>query len=99
MNDYCAMCGDPINTATGAYVYQHQDIDIATRGLPLEFQRTYNSNDRSDGSLGWGWSHSWQLGANPLQNGDVVILRGDGRQDTFTLNADGSYSQIGRAHV
>ncbi|MHB1390182.1 MAG: right-handed parallel beta-helix repeat-containing protein, partial [Thermoleophilia bacterium] len=40
MDDYCAMCGDPINTATGAFVYQHEDIKIATRGLPLEFQRT-----------------------------------------------------------
>ena len=92
MNDYCAMCGDPINTATGAYVYQHRDIEITTKGLPLSFERTYNSNDRSDGDLGRGWSHSWQVSANPLPGGDVVILRGDGRQDTFTLNADGSFS-------
>ncbi|MHB1361840.1 MAG: DUF6531 domain-containing protein, partial [Thermoleophilia bacterium] len=92
LDDYCAYCGDPINTATGAFVYQHKDIEIPTKGLPLEFDRTYNSNDLSDGLLGYGWSFSWQISVSPLANGNVVVLRGDGRQDTFTLNADGSYT-------
>ncbi|MHB0867465.1 MAG: DUF6531 domain-containing protein [Thermoleophilia bacterium] len=92
MNDFCAMCGDPINTATGGFVYQHKDINIPTVGLSLVFERTYNSNDASDGPLGYGWSNTWQISANPLANGNVVILRGDGRQDTFTLNQDGSYT-------
>ncbi|MHB9054120.1 MAG: DUF6531 domain-containing protein, partial [Thermoleophilia bacterium] len=98
LDDYCAYCGDPINTATGAFVYQHKDIEIPTKGLPLEFDRTYNSNDLSDGLLGYGWSFSWQISVSPLANGNVVVLRGDGRQDTFTLNADGSYSPPAGRH-
>ncbi|MHB8858388.1 MAG: DUF6531 domain-containing protein [Thermoleophilia bacterium] len=98
LDDYCAYCGDPINTATGAFVYQHKDIEIPTRGLPLEFDRTYNSNDLSDGVLGYGWSFSWQISVSPLANGNVVVLRGDGRQDTFTLNPDGSYSPPAGRH-
>ena len=92
MADYCAICGDTINTATGAYVYQHEDLKILTKGVPLEFQRTYNSNDQIDGSLGYGWSFTWQISANPRANGNVIILRGDGRQDLFSLNPDASYS-------
>ncbi|MCL5883204.1 MAG: DUF6531 domain-containing protein [Actinobacteria bacterium] len=98
LDDYCAYCGDPINTATGAFVYQHKDIDIPTKGLPLEFDRTYNSNDLSDGVLGYGWSFNWQISVSPLANGNVVILRGDGRQDIFTLNPDGSYSPPAGRH-
>ena len=86
------MCGDPINTATGAFVYNHTDVKVPTRGIPLEFERTYNSNDGSDGNLGFGWSYNWRTSANPLASGNVVILQGDGRRDTFTLNPDGSYS-------
>ena len=92
MRDYCAICGDPINTATGAYVYQHSDVKVPTKGIPLEFERTYNSNDASDGDLGFGWSYNWQISVNPEANGNVVILRGDGSQDLFTKNPDGSYS-------
>ena len=97
-DDYCAICGDPINTATGAFIYQHEDIKVPTKGVPLEFQRTYNSNDQSDGSLGVGWSYSWQISVNPLANGNVVVLRGDGRQDLFTRNPDGSYSPPSSRH-
>ncbi len=92
MADYCAVCGDPINTATGAFVYQHTDVKVPTKGVPLEFDRTYNSNDASDGDLGFGWSYNWQISVNPLANGNVTVLRGDGSQDVFTLNPDGSYS-------
>ena len=92
MKDYCAVCGDPINTATGAFVYQHTDVKVPTKGVPLEFDRTYNSNDASDGDLGFGWSYNWQISVNPLANGNVTVLRGDGSQDVFTLNPDGSYS-------
>ncbi|MHB1361440.1 MAG: DUF6531 domain-containing protein [Thermoleophilia bacterium] len=96
--NYCAICGDPINTSTGAYVYNHSDVKVPTKGVPLEFERTYNSNDQSDGDLGFGWSYNWQASANPLANGNVVILRGDGRQDLFTLNSDGSYSPPAGRH-
>ncbi len=43
------------------------------------------------GPLGPGWTHShnWKLADN---GASVVIRRGDGRQDTFTRNADGTYA-------
>ncbi|MFA5801953.1 MAG: DUF6531 domain-containing protein, partial [Thermoleophilia bacterium] len=95
---WCGAYGEPVNTSTGAFYYAHSDIEIPTRGLPLNFERTYNSNNISDGPLGHGWSHNWQMSANPRQNGDVVILRGDGRRDTFIKNPDNSYTAPAGRH-
>ncbi|RJQ44181.1 MAG: hypothetical protein C4534_06885 [Gaiellales bacterium] len=84
--------------ATGAFYYGHTDIDIPTRGLPLSIERTYNSNDQVDSPFGYGWSFNWQMDAVVESGGDVVVRRGDGRRDTFTLNPDGSYSAPAGRH-
>ncbi|MHB8859932.1 MAG: DUF6531 domain-containing protein [Thermoleophilia bacterium] len=96
--DMCGACGDPVKTSTGAFVHQDKDIEIPTKGLPLEFTRTYNSNDPEDHTLGRGWSFNWQTSVRPYPNGNVVVLRGDGRQDVYTLNTDGSYSPYPGKH-
>ena len=69
MDDYCGFCGDPVNMSTGAFVYAHTDIQVPAKGIPLDFVRTYNSNDEGDGALGYGWSQNWQLSPNPQANG------------------------------
>ena len=91
MDDYCAQCGDPINMSTGAFVYSHTDVSVPAKGTPLDFIRTYNSNDATDGPLGYGWSLNWQISPNPQANGDVTLLQGDGRWDTFIKQADGTF--------
>jgi len=52
---------DPIDTATGTFVYHHQDLaPLGGRGIPLEFERFYASSRRTAGSsLGYGWSHTY----------------------------------------
>ncbi|MHB9089143.1 MAG: right-handed parallel beta-helix repeat-containing protein, partial [Thermoleophilia bacterium] len=89
---WAAMAGEPVNAATGAFIYSQNDIGILTRGIPLSFSRTYNSNDDSHGPLGYGWSHNWQVSVSPHQNGDVSVLRGDGRADRFILTLAGDYT-------
>jgi len=98
IDTWCGAFGEPVNTATGSFYYNHTDVEIATKGLPLKFERTYNSNDSMDGPLGYGWSFNWQISANPRPDGDVIILRGDGRQDTFTRNPDGSFNAPAGRH-
>ena len=39
---WCAIVGDPVNAATGNFIYDHTDIKIEGR-YPLEFKRFYNS--------------------------------------------------------
>jgi RHS repeat-associated protein len=52
---------DPIDAATGAFVYHHQDLaSLGGLGVPLGFERFYASSQNSlTGPLGYGWSHSY----------------------------------------
>lgn len=52
--------GDPVNMVTGNLVHSERDISIKGRGgLPLVFERWYNSKNPKDGPLGFGWTHSF----------------------------------------
>ncbi|MHB1077177.1 RHS repeat-associated core domain-containing protein [Thiobacillus sp.] len=51
---------DPVNMVTGNLVHSERDISIKGRGgLPIVFERWYNSKDAKDGPLGYGWTHSF----------------------------------------
>ena len=52
--------GDPVNMVTGNLIHSERDIAIKGRGgLPLVFERWYNSKGAKDGPLGYGWTHSF----------------------------------------
>ncbi|MCQ8105009.1 DUF6531 domain-containing protein [Methylomonas sp. SURF-2] len=52
--------GDPVNLVSGNLYHPERDFTIKGRGgLDLVFERTYNSNVRKDGPLGYGWTHSF----------------------------------------
>ncbi len=92
----CAISADPVNLATGSFTSHADDLDIPGRILGLSFTRWYNSADPTPGPLGFAWTHSfnWTLTDNGTS---AIVRRGDGRQDTFTRNQDGSY--IGSPNV
>lgn len=51
---------DPVNMVNGNMYHNETDIAIKGRGgLPLVFQRVYNSREAKDGPLGFGWTHSF----------------------------------------
>ncbi|HEV2251286.1 MAG TPA: LamG-like jellyroll fold domain-containing protein [Candidatus Limnocylindria bacterium] len=73
------------------YTTAASDLTLPGRLLSFGFSRTYNSADLTPGPLGRGWTHSynWTLS----ENGSLVVIRrGDGRQDSFTRNQDGTYA-------
>jgi YD repeat-containing protein len=53
--------GHPVNTRSGNFTHQEVDLSIPTRGLPLEFERSYNALDTTAGPLGRGWTHSYNM--------------------------------------
>jgi RHS repeat-associated protein len=75
---------EPVNTANGNYFYQHTDLSIPTRGLPLDFTRAYNSLNPQPGPLGYGWTHNWHLRLTELTTDTVVITFGDGHAEKWT---------------
>jgi RHS repeat-associated protein len=53
---------DVVDTATGAFLYQAQDLAFGVLGHPIRFERFYVSDDHlADGPLGYGWTHSYHL--------------------------------------
>ena len=85
---------DPVNTANGNYAYQHTDLSIPTRGLPLAFTRAYNSLSGDAGPLGYGWRHNWGVTVVEYEN-DVRITYGDGRQIRFIRDGDDYVPTVG----
>src|SRR5579883_2307262 len=86
--------GSGVNTYTGAYSYSHTDVAIAGRGPAPQFTRAYNSNDTRVGPLGPGWTHSYAMRlVRPASGSTSIVLVGpQGRSDTYTRQADGSYA-------
>lgn len=51
---------DPVNMVTGNMYHTERDIALKGRGgLPIVFERSYNSRDAKAGPLGAGWTHSF----------------------------------------
>ncbi|MGB5835273.1 MAG: DUF6531 domain-containing protein, partial [Thiohalocapsa sp.] len=47
MQDNTGSFSDPVNTATGNYIYQRRDLELPGIGMPLRFDRAYNSREAS----------------------------------------------------
>ena len=88
----CPTSPEPINMGTGNYIYQYKDLFIPGRGLPLSISRAYNSMDTYSGPFGSGWTFNYNINLVVTGSGDVVVMREDGRRDTYKLNPDGTYS-------
>ena len=63
-NIFNTMSGDPVNMVTGNMYHTEKDISIASRGgLPIVFERAYNSRaanrDTVGTPIGYGWTHSF----------------------------------------
>ncbi|MDP2792462.1 MAG: DUF6531 domain-containing protein, partial [Sulfurisoma sp.] len=76
-----SVSGDPVNMLTGNLIHSERDIAIKGRGgLPLVFERWYNSKDAKDGPLGFGWTHSFnhQLRFYGVESGVAKLAWVDG---------------------
>lgn len=83
--------GDPVNTATGAYVTTVTDLSLPGPGLPFTFKRSYTSADSTQGSLGRGWTHSYAAFLALQTNGDIILRGEDGQRVVFQKQTDGSF--------
>jgi YD repeat-containing protein len=83
--------GDPVNSATGNYATQIDDLALPGIGLPFRFTRFYNSLDDQAGPLGRGWTHSYAASLQIQQNGDLIELRGGSGQQVVYRSHNGAY--------
>jgi RHS repeat-associated protein len=80
---------EPISTGNGNYYYSHTDLTIPGRGMPLVFQRSYNSLDQYAGPFGVNWTHSYNVLFIFTPTG-AAVRWGDGHGEAYTLSG-GSY--------
>jgi len=75
---------DPIQLGTGTYTYAHTDFTIPVIGNNLDFTRYYNSfNNTRNGSLGYGWSHSYNYSIQNLGDSVWDLYYPDGHSARF----------------
>jgi RHS repeat-associated protein len=85
---------DPVNTASGNYLFQRTDLAVPGRGFPFLFTRTYNSLDAYSGPFGRGWTHSYNVFLTENPDESVVIKHGDGRQEFYGPIGDGNFQPL-----
>lgn len=89
---------DPVNVTAGNFYHKDEDMRIQGRGLPLVFERTYNSFITNTASLtesgflssGWTHNHNIFLALNQ-EAGTAMVQHGDGHRDVFFKQPDGSF--------
>ena len=64
-NSALADQGEPINTINGAVTMDATDIAIPCPGIPLSFERSYNSTLNYTGPLGPRWTHTFNWTLTP----------------------------------
>ncbi len=92
--DCSKYCGDPINYTTGNSFQKFVDIDGTAAGGE-GFVRYYNSRVARKGSLGWGWSHSFDRRLEPASAEGVNFVqayRHDGKVLRFLPSETGDGS-------
>jgi RHS repeat-associated protein len=85
-----AYCGDPVNTSTGNFVHQKQDLAVVG-AFPLVLTRSYNSLGKGAGPLGPGWTHSFDVRLDD-RGATVAVAFGDGRTEAFDRDGRGAYA-------
>jgi RHS repeat-associated protein len=82
--------GDPVYLHSGQFFYQCNDFSIPGRNLDTEISHTYFSGMSFNGPFGYGWLINYYMRLHWLRNGNVVIVTGDGRKNTYTFSG-GNY--------
>ncbi|MBU1737106.1 MAG: chitobiase/beta-hexosaminidase C-terminal domain-containing protein [Proteobacteria bacterium] len=85
---------DSVNTSTGNFVYGMADLAIPGRGMSFAFERTYNSQDGTDGPLGFGWTHNYNISLSIGGSGEVIVRWGDGRTEVWSPDGGGGFTPM-----
>jgi len=88
---------NPVKVATGSKYEKAGDIAVSTPGIPLEFVRHYNSLVASDGSLAYGWTHSFSTNLQVVRTTPTMRVKvqdSDGRALYFSQLYNSSTGEV-----
>lgn len=89
---------EPINSISGNLWFENAGLTVPCPGMPLSFERKYNSVQTGDGIMGKGWAHSydWSIGeTNTTFAGHAftwkVLRTGGGDEYNFCAGANNTF--------
>ncbi len=88
--DTCPAAGNPINFATGNKYEAENDLDISGSGLPMRFVRYYNSRNRTDRNMGYGWTGSFSEFIT-TDTGKLILHEASSREVYFIYDGISGY--------
>ena len=82
---------DPVNTATGNYIFSKVDLKLPGPGISFVFERNYNAQDGTNGPLGFGWNHTYNTQITFDSSNNATIRWGESKADTFKSDGNGGF--------
>ncbi len=94
MNKRCEVYKyDPVNMCNGNYINEYVDIKLGGK-YPVEFKRFYNAIAEHVGTLGRGWSHTYEIKLTE-EDGNIGIRYADGKKGIFEKVGDYYFEKHG----
>jgi RHS repeat-associated protein len=94
--------GSPVAAPLSLYLFSgefcHSAVDMRIKGRGLDFiwARKYRSRlGPTNTAMGVDWDFSYNIYIQPPSNGAIVLHDGNTRADSYTLQADGTYTCAG----
>lgn len=90
-----AVRGSGVQTGTGGFTTSTVDLRMAGFGVPFRAARQYSSANTTAGTLGLGWSWTYDARVIPPAAGQtaVTVRAEDGAQAVYQRAGDGSYQR------
>ena len=90
-----AVRGAGVSTGTGAFTLAWSDLQMAGFGVPFQAARKYSSANPTAGSMGIGWSWTYDLKVIPPVGNDTAatVRAEDGAQAVFQAGDGGAYTR------
>jgi len=83
-----------VNTSTGNFTYKMSDLALPGIGPSFVFERAYNSQDKTDGPLGVGWTWSNHITLTEEPEGEIVVRWGDGKIEVWKPDGSDGYEPM-----
>lgn len=81
-----------INVGTGNLAATYTDSLLTGNRLATEVRRIYNSLNKTNSPIGWGWSANILASLTINPDNSVAYNQGDGYNAVFTKNPDGTFN-------
>ncbi len=85
---------DPVYLHNGEFYYNCVDYVLPGRGLDVVINHLYRSGRNNNHQFGWGWTINYNHRLKTLDNGNILLVDGDGRADEYDAISSSNYNPV-----